>query len=168
MVSEPINSSLFHQLAEQLHLEQIQKQLLEHQQKVAAATTSCKRVSSKDSALERVLERHINDGLPVLRLNPTLSPDAEETAKNSLTAKCHSFVCENLLTFSSFYLQTDNYCCTVLDLSIGLYCSCFFLFFRQLKLKARTPFSGQRTLLQTVKTAVSCSFLSQRVSWTTP
>lgn len=40
MVSEPINSSLFHQLAEQLqqqNLEQFQKQLLEHQQKVAAA-----------------------------------------------------------------------------------------------------------------------------------
>uniref|UniRef100_A0A8C6PTM7 SR-related CTD associated factor 8 n=1 Tax=Nothobranchius furzeri TaxID=105023 RepID=A0A8C6PTM7_NOTFU len=37
MVSEPINSSLFHQLAEQLqqqNLEQFQKQLLEHQQKV--------------------------------------------------------------------------------------------------------------------------------------
>ncbi|XP_061698915.1 SR-related and CTD-associated factor 8 isoform X2 [Syngnathoides biaculeatus] len=36
MVSEPINSSLFHQLAEQLqqqNLEQFQKQLLEHQQK---------------------------------------------------------------------------------------------------------------------------------------
>lgn len=35
MVSEPINSSLFHQLAEQLqqqNLEQFQKQLLEHQQ----------------------------------------------------------------------------------------------------------------------------------------
>lgn len=43
MVSEPINSSLFHQLAEQLqqqNLEQFQKQLLEHQQhqqKVAPA-----------------------------------------------------------------------------------------------------------------------------------
>uniref|UniRef100_A0A8C7WQ81 SR-related CTD associated factor 8 n=1 Tax=Oryzias sinensis TaxID=183150 RepID=A0A8C7WQ81_9TELE len=38
MVSEPINSSLFHQLAEQLqqqNLEQFQKQLLEHQQKQA-------------------------------------------------------------------------------------------------------------------------------------
>lgn len=37
MVSEPMNSSLFHQLAEQLqqqNLEQFQKQLLEHQQKV--------------------------------------------------------------------------------------------------------------------------------------
>lgn len=35
MVSEPINSSLFHQLAEQLqqqNLEQFQKQFLEHQQ----------------------------------------------------------------------------------------------------------------------------------------
>lgn len=35
MVSEPINSSLFHQLAEQLqqqNMEQFQKQLLEHQQ----------------------------------------------------------------------------------------------------------------------------------------
>lgn len=41
MVSEPINSSLFHQLAEQLqqqNLEQFQKQLLEHQQKVVAVT----------------------------------------------------------------------------------------------------------------------------------
>lgn len=40
MVSEPINSSLFHQLAEQLqqqNLEQFQKQLLEHQQKVEHA-----------------------------------------------------------------------------------------------------------------------------------
>ncbi|KAM9787178.1 SR-related and CTD-associated factor 8 isoform X1 [Syngnathus typhle] len=60
MVSEPMNSSLFHQLAEQLqqqNLEQFQKQLLEHQQKamsidgqdtlygqensVATAQTSC-------------------------------------------------------------------------------------------------------------------------------
>ncbi|KAM8916868.1 SR-related and CTD-associated factor 8 isoform 2-T2 [Spinachia spinachia] len=40
MVSEPINSSLFHQLAEQLqqqNLEQFQKQLLEHQQKAMSA-----------------------------------------------------------------------------------------------------------------------------------
>lgn len=51
MVSEPINSSLFHQLAEQLqqqNLEQFQKQLLEHQQKVVAH----KSVSSKDSAYQ--------------------------------------------------------------------------------------------------------------------
>lgn len=44
MVSEPINSSLFHQLAEQLqqqNLEQFQKQLLEHQQKVLALSQSC-------------------------------------------------------------------------------------------------------------------------------
>lgn len=37
MVSESINNSLFHQLAEQLqqqNLEQFQKQILEHQQKV--------------------------------------------------------------------------------------------------------------------------------------
>lgn len=60
MVSEPINSSLFHQLAEQLqqqNLEQFQKQLLEHQQKVVATTTSPKSVSSRGSALELVLER---------------------------------------------------------------------------------------------------------------
>lgn len=60
MVSEPINSSLFHQLAEQLqqqNLEQFQKQLLEHQQKVVATTTSHKSVSSRDSALELVLEQ---------------------------------------------------------------------------------------------------------------
>ncbi|XP_053700324.1 SR-related and CTD-associated factor 8 isoform X1 [Synchiropus splendidus] len=42
MVSEPINSSLFHQLAEQLqqqNLEQFQKQLLEHQQKALGMDT---------------------------------------------------------------------------------------------------------------------------------
>lgn len=42
MVSEPMNSSLFHQLAEQLqqqNLEQFQKQLLEHQQKVVTNNT---------------------------------------------------------------------------------------------------------------------------------
>lgn len=47
-MSEPINSSLFHQLAEQLqqqNLEQFQKQLLEHQQKVVADTTSHKSLS---------------------------------------------------------------------------------------------------------------------------
>lgn len=44
MVSEPINSSLFHQLAEQLqqqNLEQFQKQLLEHQQKVLTCSQIC-------------------------------------------------------------------------------------------------------------------------------
>lgn len=59
-MSEPINSSLFHQLAEQLqqqNLEQFQKQLLEHQQKVVATATSHKSVSSGVSALELVLDQ---------------------------------------------------------------------------------------------------------------
>lgn len=54
MVSEPINSSLFHQLAEQLqqqNLEQFQKQLLEHQQhqqKVLTCSQICFSVISVD------------------------------------------------------------------------------------------------------------------------
>lgn len=66
MVSEPINSSLFHQLAEQLqqqNLEQFQKQLLEHQQhqqKVVTTTvytqiTVTQRMFFQDCELELVL-----------------------------------------------------------------------------------------------------------------
>lgn len=53
MVSEPINSSLFHQLAEQLqqqNLEQFQKQLLEHQQhqqKVAITESTPSQIKDK-------------------------------------------------------------------------------------------------------------------------
>lgn len=134
MVSEPINSSLFHQLAEQLqqqNLEQIQKQLLEHQQKVVAAATSHKCVSSKDSALELVLELHINDGLPVPRLNPTLAPGAEETAKSSLRAKYHYLAAEGshlLLLLASYCSVPRSIFVCQGDPCVGLRCSCFFCF----------------------------------------
>lgn len=54
MVSEPINSSLFHQLAEQLqqqNLEQFQKQLLEHQQHQQKVVPSKVPTSVSPSAL---------------------------------------------------------------------------------------------------------------------
>uniref|UniRef100_A0A672INM7 SR-related CTD associated factor 8 n=1 Tax=Salarias fasciatus TaxID=181472 RepID=A0A672INM7_SALFA len=56
IVSEPINSSLFHQLAEQLqqqNLEQFQKQLLEHQQKVKKLYTDLIRRRSRSRSGSR-------------------------------------------------------------------------------------------------------------------
>uniref|UniRef100_A0A672IQT6 SR-related CTD associated factor 8 n=1 Tax=Salarias fasciatus TaxID=181472 RepID=A0A672IQT6_SALFA len=56
IVSEPINSSLFHQLAEQLqqqNLEQFQKQLLEHQQKVKKLSPKRRRSRSRSGSRKR-------------------------------------------------------------------------------------------------------------------
>lgn len=167
MVSESINSSLFHQLAEQLqqqNLEQFQKQLLEHQHlEHQQHQQHQQKVPHPDKHTHKRQKKiFTSSGTQTLPLVSLTHPDASSRpanfAKRVVTERVEISCLKSIQPHFSYSCPSND------PIVTGVLLIVFSLW----AWRGRIPSLDQRTQSQQPRAAASHSILSQRANWMNP